>query len=144
MLRTKLAGVMALALVAGLSGLALAQSFEDQVAGQIAAIHDEIAADFDYASDMVIGEVEAGGSDGFPMTVNGNAQYIIVAVCDADCGDVDLVLYDAEEDEAAADIEYDDYPVLDFQGEGEYWVEVVMTDCATETCLYAVQVFVLE
>jgi len=142
--RLKWVGVTALALVITASGIALAQSFEDQVADQIAAIHYEIAADFDYASDMVIGEIEAGDSDGFPMSVTGDEQYIIVAVCDADCGDVDLVLYDAEDDEAAADIEYDDYPVLDFQGEGDYWVEVVMSDCATATCLYAVQVFVLE
>lgn len=139
----KIRSVFSLALVAALAlaGIALAQDFEEQVAGQIAAIHDEIAPDFEYASDMVIGEVEAGGTDGFPMTVNGNAEYIIVAVCDADCGDVDLVVYDAEEDEAAADIEYDDYPVIEFQGEGEYWVEVVMTECAAETCLYAIQVF---
>lgn len=135
--------VISLTLAAGLvvAGLAVAQDFEEQVAGQIAAIHDDIASDFEYASDMVIGEIEAGGSDGFPMTVNSDAEYIIVAVCDADCGDVDLVVYDAEEDQAAADVEYDDYPVIEFQGEGEYWVEVVMTDCAAETCLYAIQVF---
>ena len=61
--RLKWVGVTALALVITASEIALAQSFEDQVADQIAAIHYEIAADFDYASDMVIGEIEAGEVD---------------------------------------------------------------------------------
>ena len=131
------------ALVALPATLSPTQDWEEQVAAQIEAIHQEIAPDFEYASDMVIGEIYAGDSDGFGMTVQGDAQYIIVAVCDADCGDLDLVIYDPEEEEAAADVELDDYPVLSVQGEGEYWVEILMTDCQAETCLYAVQAFVL-
>lgn len=127
------------------SGGAVApQSWEDQVADQIAAIHAEIASDFEYASDMVIGELEPGYSDGFSMDVSGDAEYIVIAVCDVDCGDLDLAVYDAYEDEAAADIEYDDYPMIAFQGEGEYFVEVMMADCEADTCLWAAQVFVRQ
>lgn len=138
---------VSLVLVAALPWLGIvapAQSWEDQVADQIAAIHAEIASDFEYASDMVIGELEPGDADGFSMNVSGNAEYIIIAVCDTDCGDLDMAVYDADEDEAAADIEMDDYPMIAFQGEGEYFVEVLMTDCQAATCLWAAQVFVLE
>lgn len=137
---TAMASIAMLCVVA----VAIAQDWEEQVADQIAAIHDEIASDFDYASDMVIGETAAGESTMFSMDVSDGAQYIIVAVCDYECGDVDLAVYDAEEDQAAADLEYDDYPMVAFQGAGEYYVEVIMTDCAADTCAWAAQVFILE
>lgn len=134
-----------LAVLLALAGPALApQDWEEQVILQIEAIHAEIAADYSYASDLVIGEIEAEGSDGFALEISGDADYIIVGVCDTDCGDLDLAIYDPEEDQAAADLEYDDYPVLRVQGEGEFWVEVIMTDCAAQTCAYAVQVFVRD
>ncbi len=119
------------------------QNWVDQVVDQIAAIHDEIAADYEYASDeMMVLEIQADDSAGFELNIDGAADYIIVGVCDTDCGDLDLVIYDPEEDEAAADVELDDYPVLRVQGEGTFWVEAIMTDCRADTCLAAVQVFV--
>ena len=127
-----------------LVGFAYGQDWEEQVSDQIAAIHDEIAPDFEYASDMVIGETPAGETSTFSMTVHDGAEYIIVAVCDADCGDVDLVIYDPDSEQVAGDIEMDDYPVVEFQGEGDYEVGVVMTDCSADTCLWAAQVFVLN
>ncbi len=123
---------------------ALLQSWEEQVEIQIAAIHAEIAADYDYASDLVIGELEHDDVDGFTLRLRGDAEYIIVGVCDNDCADLDLAIYDPYEDEVAADTEYDDYPVLYVSGEGDYEVEVYMADCAAATCLWGAQVFVLE
>ena len=123
------------------TAVAPAQDWEEQVADQIETIRQALGADYEYAADLLIGEIEPGDSDGFQMDVSGNSEYMIVGVCDIDCGDLDLVIYDPDEDQVAMDVESDDAPVLFFQGEGEYWVEVVMANCEADTCLYAVQVF---
>ena len=120
------------------------QSWEDQVETQMAEIHAEIAADYDYASDLLIGELEPGDSYEFELDLNGDAEYIVVGVCDYDCFDLDLAIYDPYQDEAAADFEDDDFPVLEVIGEGSFDVEVLMPGCDAATCLWAVQVFVRE
>lgn len=133
--------ILLLVLAAAL-GPAPHQTWQEQVEMQIEAIHLEIAADYAYASDLLIGELEPGDSDGFELELEGYADYIIVGVCDVDCDDLDLVVYDPEEDEAAADVETDDAPVIHVRGEGTYWVEVLMPGCSAGTCLWAAQVFV--
>ena len=120
------------------------QTWEDQVEIQMAEIHAEIAADYDYASDMLIGELEEDDYYEFDLELDGAADYIIVGVCDNDCYDLDLAIYDPEEDEVAADFEDDAFPVISVQGEGEFWVEVSMPGCDASTCVWAVQVFVRE
>ena len=133
---------LALSTLTALPGAGVVQtSWEEEVMAQIEAIHDQVAADFDYAADLVVGEVEGDASDAFGLEVTGNATYVVVAVCDSDCGDIDLVIYDEVGAEVASDVEEDDHPVVRPRGEGDYSVEVQMVDCAAATCAYAVQVF---
>lgn len=117
------------------------QDFVDQVAYQLDAIRAEIASDFEAASDIGIGELEPGDEGAFTVEVFEGVEYVIIGVCDADCGDLDLAAWSDDDEEIASDIEYDDYPVLRFEApyDGEVYVGVLMADCGADTCVWGVQ-----
>ncbi|PZO35304.1 MAG: hypothetical protein DCF17_18895 [Shackletoniella antarctica] len=63
---------------------------------------------------------------------DGEAVY---AVCDDDCSDLDLFLYDAETgDLVASDTLEDAIPVVIAPYEGNFLIEVVMAGCSLEPC----------
>jgi hypothetical protein len=63
-------------------------------------------------------------------------------VCDNDCDDVDLLVYDDADDEVVSDFEPDDYPVVTFSAgaTGSWSVEVRMPGCSADTCIFGFQV----
>lgn len=70
-------------------------------------------------------------------------DYALVGVCDADCSDVDLELFDASGREVYSDLETDDVPVVFVTtGEaGRYRASVGMVDCSVEPCYYGIAVY---
>lgn len=46
------------------------------------------------------------------LTLHAGTGYALVGVCDADCSDLDLVLYDADGREVSSDLKPDDTPVV--------------------------------
>jgi hypothetical protein len=98
---------------------------------------------FGYAADMVAGSLPADDDEYFPFDFVGHRDYVIAGVCDGDCRDLDLVLYDENDNVIAADRDPDAEPVLTLRAglNGRYYVEAVMVSCSVEPCFYAVQVF---
>ena len=66
-----------------------------------------------------------------------------MAVCDQDCGDVDLRLFDPYGNEVDSDVGTDDWPIVSItpQFKGTYQVRVVMARCSDHPCYYGVGVF---
>jgi hypothetical protein len=86
----------------------------------------------------------AEGSNTFVTVrlVAGN-QYQIMGVCDNDCSDLDLVLYDPAGNEVDDDLEMDDYPIVAVtpRRAGAYRVKVVMATCTREPCRFGLGTF---
>ena len=57
--------------------------------------------------------LQAGATEGIPLLVVGGTSYQIVGVCDTDCSDLDLVLYDRDGEPVAEDILPDDVPIIE-------------------------------
>ncbi len=70
-------------------------------------------------------------------------QYAIVGVCDEDCLDIDLEIYDGYDELVVADESDDDYPVVRFtvtQG-GDFTLRVTMFECNENPCYYGVGLY---
>lgn len=79
----------------------------------------------------------------YELEMERGVSYMIVGVCDADCDDLDLALYDDRGAEIAVDFELDDVPVLVFDATrtGLWELEVSMPGCAADTCVFGIEVY---
>ncbi len=67
--------------------------------------------------------------------VTAEAGAVIEAVCDADCSDLDLVLYDYYTEEiVASDVLVDAAPYVVAPYSGDFTLEVRMVSCSIEPC----------
>ena len=84
-----------------------------------------------------------GETERLEMTLNGGSSYRITAVCDGDCGDLDLCLYDENGDQVACDTSEDSVPMLSVEANASSGatLEVKMYNCAVNPCHYAVAIF---
>lgn len=73
----------------------------------------------------------------------GGRETMLVGVCDGDCSDLDLTLYDPNGNQVASDLQTDDVPILRTSSKttGAYSVKVTMATCTVDPCRYAVQAF---
>ena len=77
-------------------------------------------------------------------TLDGGRTYLIHAVCDESCSDVDIVVRDRNGRVVARDEDEDDVPLVQFSAEtgGEYTVDFPMADCRTAACAVGARLFV--
>lgn len=76
-----------------------------------------------------------------PLAAGGN--YLMVAVCDADCRTLNLVLSNPHGDEIAYDRQEGNVPLVETTGArgGDYRLKVIMRECLVSPCRYGVMVF---
>jgi hypothetical protein len=96
-----------------------------------------------------LGSPESGnlGSDQeirFPLELAAGVEYKIAGMCDSDCMDMDLVLYDPADSELTSDLLPDPFPLLSItpSASGRYRVAAVMVECSIEPCGFQVATFV--
>ena len=77
------------------------------------------------------------------LELDAGREYALLGVCDEDCSDIDLRLFDQDGDEVDADVETDDYPVVSVRPDrtARYRVKVIMATCSTSPCFYGVGVY---
>lgn len=92
---------------------------------------------------MVTGNINQGTNTSHNVTLTAGRSYAIQGVCDRDCTDVDLRLYDPNGNVVASDVAVDDTPTLMFTASmsGNYRLQVEMARCSTNPCYYGVQLF---
>jgi hypothetical protein len=90
-----------------------------------------------------IGSLREGTNASHTLQLNGGISYQIVGVCDNDCSDLDLRLYDPAGRMVAEDVLTDDTPVLSVTPSrtGTYTVRAIMTTCSDEPCRYGIGVY---
>ena len=84
-----------------------------------------------------------GRSDYITINLRAGTSYGIVGVCDSDCRDLDIALYDSRGNLIASDLEDDDIPVITINPSrsGTYRVRVNMANCNTNVCYYGIGAF---
>jgi hypothetical protein len=89
------------------------------------------------------GSLTQGERESISLTLGAGLDFAIVGLCDNDCSDLDLRLYDQSGAEVDADIETDDSPVVELtpRSSGTYRVEIVMVSCSVSPCYYGLGVF---
>lgn len=139
----------------GLAGLAagvspaLAQQqepneYQQVVLAQLEQIEVELGAEFRRVGDIHLGNLAQAKSEWVPVPLQEpiDRQYIIVGVCDQDCSDLDLFLYDHDGDAIERDVEPDAGPVVPVTpGAGAHQVRVDMVACSVEPCVYGLQLY---
>lgn len=70
-------------------------------------------------------------------------DYRIVGVCDSNCGDFDIRVFDANNRLIAQDVLQDNVPVVHVvpNATGQYSIEPTMARCAVQQCWYAFNVY---
>jgi len=89
------------------------------------------------------GEAPVAEDQSHEFTLEKGVSYLVTARCDADCGNVDLGVYDTADALVQEDTDRDDYPTVSLvpRESGSYRVTVRIAQCASEPCAYGVAVF---
>jgi hypothetical protein len=134
--------------LAALAGAAMAQGVPDPWAGQLAAQlaraeraftgqgYSRVAGPFS-------GSLPRGGSRRFNITLRAGGDYRVVGVCDNDCRDLDMRIFDQNANLIAENTDRDDMPIVTSQPRwtGPFAVEVTMYHCAAAPCYFAFNVY---
>jgi hypothetical protein len=89
------------------------------------------------------GALDDGASERVALPLGAGAEIFLVGICDADCGDLDLTLYDPGGSQLDSDEELDDVPIVSAAPAraGRYSVRVEMAGCTVGPCRYALQLY---
>lgn len=98
---------------------------------------------FEMTHEVRTGSLRDDASEYVTLELDAGKSYAVVGVCDEDCTDVDLQLFNADGQQVDSDMLTDDVPIVDAQpGHTErYRVKIVMATCSTSPCFYGVGVF---
>jgi hypothetical protein len=98
---------------------------------------------YDQTHETQIGSLRDDENESFSLTLHSGTSYALVGVCDNDCSDLDLVLYDADGDQVDSDVQTDDVPIVRVTPSEtmRYRVKVLMPSCKTNPCWYGIGVY---
>jgi len=136
--------------------------FEDRMAERLGELREE-GVSLERIGELWVDHLDAG-TDGegasarevFTFSGGKDGQYLVMALCDYDCSDIDLHLYgngqgvDAKEEPLESDTEEDAEPLLlpGLLGEpledDDYEVEIRMYSCEEVYCYFAVGIYRLQ
>jgi hypothetical protein len=141
--RVILPGLVAAALLVPAAATAQNQ-WQRTVRNQVSE-HDSFLSQRGYtlSGDVYDGSLNHGEYQILTITVRPGTSYAFMGVCDEDCHDMDLRLYDPDGDEVDADVRTDDWPIVAVtpRFKGTYQVKVVMASCSRNPCYYGIGVF---
>lgn len=89
------------------------------------------------------GTLRQGQYTTFDLSMQQGRRYAIVGVCDQDCTDLDLILYDENGNKIDDDVADDDAPVVAVspRWSGRFRVRVRMQTCSVNPCAFGLVVF---
>lgn len=93
--------------------------------------------------DADVGTMNHRSYQSLTVTLRAGVDYNFVGVCDQDCSDLDLWLYNEDGRLIDSDVAYDDIPVVGVtpRWTGRFRVKVSMESCRTGYCYYGVGLF---
>ena len=98
---------------------------------------------YEMTHEIVYSSLDDGDHDFYTFELEKGMNYKIYAVCDEDCNDIDLCLYDGRDKEIECDESEDDYPIVDVtvSRAGTFSFKVTMHDCELEPCKFGIAIF---
>jgi len=117
--------------------------YEQQVLTQL----DQVGASFtEIGYDIVVRKGDSlkdGETKRYTVNLTSGTTYSLVGVCDVDCSDLDLTLFDDNNNLIVEDTMVDDAPVIEFEAleTGQFSLDVKMYDCSEDICYYGVALF---
>lgn len=134
--------------IIGLMGLlittsALSGEYTDQVKVQLALIKLAGAADgWEESHNDKFDKLDDGESDSFSFTLHKGTSYKVISVCDNDCSDLDLTLYDENDNEISKDASTDSMPIVEASPKwtGKFSLKVKMYSCNSNPCYYGISI----
>ena len=89
------------------------------------------------------GGLQQGQNWDVPLDLYAGYDYRVIGVCDRDCNDLDLVLFDPGGVLATQDTSTDDHPLVSIQPTvtGRFNLRVQMYNCSVAPCYYAVALY---
>jgi len=135
--------VLAIAGFATLAPVTAAFAADEDILGQLLDKATEIYSDkgFTETGWVYRSKLNQSGEERMAVTLNGGTDYQVIGVCDTDCSDLDIHVLDASGNEIDKDTEKDDFPIVGVSSSGTYTLRIVMSDCDTDPCLYAVKAY---
>lgn len=143
-MKTSLSCLVFLALVLLSSAASAQNEFLDLVESQLFEAAATLAdGGYEGTHGPYTGMLDQGGEGSVILTLDGLRSYRITAACDQDCSDVDLYLYDENDNLIDSDEEYDDYPLVAVtpKRRGRFTAVVRMASCDQQPCYYGVRAF---
>lgn len=142
--RALAAGVAALLLLCSTAQAQVPDPYARELARQLA--HAETTIDqqgFSRVAGPFAGGVPPRLNRRYPITLRAGQEYRIVGVCDSNCRDLDLRVYDGNDDMLVEDASNDDTPVVTIRPSqtGPHTIEVVMYRCSASPCYFAFNVY---
>ena len=98
---------------------------------------------FQMVGEPVSGSMPQGQASNVPVQMNVGYEFRIVGVCDADCGNHDLVIYDGYNTAIGRDTHADSQPVVGVlpSSSGVFTAQVQMISCTVAPCYFAVAAY---
>ena len=90
-----------------------------------------------------IGDLGNGGENDITFNVTAGVSYAIVGVCDNDCRDIDLKLYDDNGNLISSDTQRDSTPIIRVtpRWNARFTIRVIMGNCSNSPCRYGIGFF---
>ncbi|ASC71194.1 hypothetical protein XM38_021460 [Halomicronema hongdechloris C2206] len=120
------------------------QAFRAQVGQQLVAVSEQAGLNgFDLTHEPYLGQLADNTQEPITLDLRGGVSYGIIGVCDSDCGDMDLELYDENGNLIDSDTETDAMPIVEVtpQWDGPFTINVIMPNCAAPYCYYGLGAF---
>lgn len=141
----RLAAAAALVLLSGAPASAqVPDPFARELARQLAQA-DALLGQHGYSrvAGPFAGGLQQRATRRIPLTLRAGQDYSIAGFCDTHCRDIDLRVYDENNQLLGEDALTDDVPMVNVQPKftGSYSVEVVMYQCNASPCYYAFNVY---
>ncbi len=124
---------------------ALADHYSGQIRAQLLATALAVSNGFNLtpSHEPSISTLRANRHQYVTVNLRGGKPYAFIGVCDSNCSDLDLHLYDENNNLIAVDRNRDDLPVVSVtpRWSGQFKVKVTMDQCWATSCYYGVGVF---
>jgi len=133
----------ALAVAAATPAVAFQDAWESQVNELLDRAGQVLEGRFTPTGYQKSGSLDEDGDERTTVRIAGRGEYAIIGVCDGDCSDLDLEVYDASGDSLDSDYLEDDFPVLKFSAGSATSVSVQasMASCSAEPCRYGFRLY---
>jgi type IV secretory pathway VirB10-like protein len=119
------------------------EAYRAQITSQLMSMSQSAAENGFTFTDSFVDKLSNEGSYGLSLSLDEGSTYMVKAVCDEDCRDVDLLIYDENSNLVQADEEMNDFPeaVISPALSGDFTLEITMPNCAAQYCYYGVSIF---